>query len=94
MFSQLFVFRQGVSVQGDLCSGGLCQGGLCPGGLCPGGFSVWGVSGGLCLGVSIRETPHTVTSGQYASYWYAFFFHFAFAHNWTAQGKALGNNPV
>ena len=77
--------RGEVSVQGDLCPGGLCpggvsvQGGLCPGGLCPGGVSVWGVSVqgvSLSRGVSVRETPHTVMSRRYASYWNAFFFYY------------------
>ena len=54
----------------SLSSGGLClcpEGGLSPGGLCP---------GGLCPGESVRETSHTVKSGQYASYWNAFLFYF------------------
>ena len=58
-------------------------GGLCPGGVlsragpCPGGsLSRRGsLSGGsLSRGVSVRETPHTVASGWYASYWNAFLF--------------------
>ena len=36
-------------------------------GLCPG-------EGSLSRGVSVRETPHTVTCGWYASYWNAFLF--------------------
>ena len=57
-----------------LVQGGLCWGGLCPRGVCPGGWSR-GVSvhpGVSLCGVSVRETPHTVTSGWYASYWNAF----------------------
>ena len=72
-----FSVQGGLSVQGGSLSGGsLCrQGGLCTGrgslsrqgGLCPGrGVSV--------QGVSVGETPHTLTSGRYASYWNAFLF--------------------
>ena len=69
MFSQVSVCPQGgVSVQGGLCPGGSLfrgvslQGRSLSGrGLCPGG--------GLCQG-----DPHTVTYGQYASYWNAFLF--------------------
>ena len=53
-----------------------------PRGLCPGGISVQGLSvqrGFLSRGVSlsiggfsVRETPSTVTSGRYASYWNSF----------------------
>ena len=53
-------------------------------GLCPGWGSsvqrVVSVQGGFCPGgplsggVSVRETPHIVKSGQYASYWNAFLF--------------------
>ena len=65
---------RGVSVWGGvLCPGGSLSGGVCPegvsrgpGGLCPEGVSV--------RGVSVRETPRTVTSGWYASYWNAFLF--------------------
>ena len=54
----------------SLSSGVLC---LCPeGGLCLGGLCL----GGLCPGESVRETPRTVKSGQYASYWNAFLFYF------------------
>ena len=53
-----------VSVQGGLCLGGLCPGGVCWGSLSK-GVSIKG-------GVSVRETPRTVTSGRYASYWNAF----------------------
>ena len=66
----------GISVQGGLCPGGSLsrggsvQGGLCPGGALSRGVSVQGVS--LSRGVSVRETPRTVTSGWYASYWNAF----------------------
>ena len=38
--------------------------GICPGGLCPGGS--------LSRGMYVMETPHTVISGWYASYWNAF----------------------
>ena len=47
-----------VSIQGGLCPGGLCPGDLCPG-------------ASRSRGVSVREMPNTVTSGQYASYWNA-----------------------
>ena len=67
-------------LSGGLCPGGLCPGGLHPGGslcrgvclrvLCPGGT----VRGDSVLGVFLRETPHMVKSGQYASYWNAFLF--------------------
>ena len=65
---------QGVSVWGlcseDLCLGVSVQGeGLCPGGLFPGGS----MSRGFLLGrPPWTETPHTVTSGWYESYWNAF----------------------
>ena len=52
-----------------VASGVSVRGGLCPGGLCPRG-PTQGVSslGGLCPGgVSVRKTPHTVRSEQYAS---------------------------
>ena len=52
---------RGVSVPGGGGGGSPSQGALCPGG------SLSGV-------VSVMEIPHTVTSGQYASYWNAFFF--------------------
>ena len=61
-----------------------CTTGHMAGGLCPGGSSVWGalclekgvsVQGGSLSGrVSVRETPHTVTSRRYASYWNTFLF--------------------
>ena len=53
-----------VSVQGLSVQGGLCPGDLCPGCLCLGCLYPWEVS--------VSETPHTVTSRQYASYWNAF----------------------
>ena len=64
------VFVHGVSVQrGSVGEGVLCRegGAVCPGrevsvqgrGLCPGG-------------ISVRETPRTVKSRRYASYWNAF----------------------
>ena len=59
----------GISVMGGrLCPGGVSvQVGLCPGkvGLCP---RVLSPRGSLSRGVSVRETPHMVTSGRYASY--------------------------
>ena len=63
MFLHLSVilFTGGVSVQEGLFPGVSVQ-----------GVSVQGVS---VQGVSIRETPHTVKSGQYASYWNAFLLH-------------------
>ena len=71
-----------VCVQGSLFRGGslskedgLHLGGLCPGVLCL-GVSVQGM--GSLSGVSVRETPRMVTSGQYASYWNAFLFTFLF----------------
>ena len=52
-------------------TGHMTRGSLCPGGL-PGGVSV---QGGLCQGETPpTETPHTVTSGRYESYWNAFLF--------------------
>ena len=82
-FKQVSV--QGVSVQGVSVQGGLCPGGLCPGGslsrgLCPGdevSLSRESLSRGMGVsvqGVSVRETPCTVTNGQYESYWNAFLF--------------------
>ena len=59
----------GVSVWGGSLSGVFVWVGLGPGGslggLCPGGS----LSGAGLLG---RETPRTVSSGRYASYWNAF----------------------
>ena len=67
-----------VSVQGGLCLRGVSvQGGLCPRlGLCPGGSLSWGVFvwGSLSRGVSVTETPCTVMSRQYTSYWNLFLF--------------------
>ena len=77
-----------VCVQGGLHLGGLCPGGSMLGGVCVqevlcrgGSVSRGSVSSGVCVqgglcpgGVSVRESPHTVTSGQYASYWNAFLF--------------------
>ena len=74
MFSQVSVcpmgvlggsLSRGVSVWGYLCPGGLCPGGLCPGGLC---------QGGLWHG----DSPQTVTSGRYISYWNAFLLYHTF----------------
>ena len=94
----------GFCPEGGLCRGGLCLGDLCPGGLCPGGSlsSGRGVSvqgggwcpRGLCLGVSVqgvsvRETPYTVTSGRYASYWNAFLFGIIFAE-YCKEIKKIG----
>ena len=43
------------------------QGDLCP------GVSFWGsLSKGVSVRVSVRETPSTIKSGRYASYWNAF----------------------
>ena len=47
----------------DVClstGGSLSEGGFCPEG------------GSLSRGVSVTETPHTLTSGRHASYWKAF----------------------
>ena len=74
MFSEIFVCPQGVSVQGVSVWVFLSKG-LCPGrwgGLClEGDYSVQGdpLSGG---GGSVTETPCTVKSRQYASYWNTF----------------------
>ena len=65
---------QGGLCPGDLCPGGIClEGGVCPVKRCPGGSlsARRSLSG---RGVSVRETPYTVTSGRYASYWNAFLF--------------------
>ena len=65
MFSQVFVCPRG--------GGGFCPGGsLSEGSLSRGRGSLSG--GSLSRGVSVRETPHTETSGRYASYWHAFLF--------------------
>ena len=76
---------QGVSVQGSLCPeggslsrGSLTRGSLSRGGSLPrgslsrGSLSRGSLSRGLCKGD--RDTPCTVTSGQYSSYWNAFLF--------------------
>ena len=74
---------RGISVQGEgLCpaEGVSAQGGLCPaeglsvqGDLClRGSLSGGSVQGGLCPGGSVREIPHMVMCGRYASYWNAF----------------------
>ena len=81
-----------VSVQGGFLSGGLCPGGVsvqrgpCPEGSLSRGVSVWGVSvhgGSLSRGVSVRETPRTVKSGRYASYWNAYLLFIALAIVYT-----------
>ena len=54
----------GGSMSGGCLSRGLCLGDLCPGCLCLGYLYRWEVS--------VSETPHTVTSGRYASYRNAF----------------------
>ena len=57
------------------------QGGLCQG---------VSVQGDLCLGgVSVRETPRTVTSGRYASYWNVFFFGIIFTE-YCKEIKKIG----
>ena len=72
--------HMGVSV--PACTTGHMTRGLCAGGVSvQGGLYLVGVpvqEGGLCPGrVSVREAPHTVMSGWYASYLNAFlFFHF------------------
>ena len=54
--------------------GSLSGRGLSPGGSLSRAVQGRSLSGGsLSGGVSVRETPRTVTSGQYASYWNAFF---------------------
>ena len=75
---------QGVSVQGGRCPGGsLSRGSLSGGSLSRRvsvrGASVWGSCPGSSLsrgfsvrGVFVREIPHIVKWGQYASYWNAF----------------------
>ena len=60
---------RGVSVQRVSVQGVSVKGCLCLGDLCPVGF--WS-SGSLSNGVSVRETPPTVKSGQYAFFWNAF----------------------
>ena len=68
--------RKGVSVWGNLCPEESLSRCLCPGVPVQRGVFVQGVFvlGGLCPGVSVRETPSTVKSGRYTSYWNAFFF--------------------
>ena len=67
----------GVSVQGGLCLTELSvQVGLCPGA----GVSVWGVS--------VRETPCTVMSRWFASYWNAFLV-FKILNNLARRGLKL-----
>ena len=62
----------GVSIPGDLRPGGSLSGGVSvQGDLCLGGSLS---RGSLSGGFSVMETPHTVRSGQYASYWNAFLF--------------------
>ena len=73
----------GVSVLGGLCprwslSGGLCSGGSLSGGLCSGRCLSRGVS---VRGVSVMETPRTVMSRRYASYWNAFLLLFVYYTN-------------
>ena len=65
---QMEVSARGTSVKGSLCLGVLCEGGLCKGQ----GFSMKEAS------VKGDETPALTSSGrdrtgQYASYWNAFF---------------------
>ena len=60
-------YGKGVSMPGPM----FLPGGLLPGGLCPGGLSLGDLCpGGLCY----RDSPCTVKSGQYASYWNVFLF--------------------
>ena len=64
MFSQVFVYSQGGL---GLCPGGsLSRRVSVQGGLCPGEVSVQGVS---VRETPQTETPRTVASGRYASYW-------------------------
>ena len=64
--------------------GGLSvQGGLFPGK----GISVHGVS---VQRVPVRETPHTVKSGWYASYWNAFLCWIIFVHWWLGKKSLSG----
>ena len=60
-----------ISVQGYLCPWGLCLEGSLSRRVLSRGVSV---QGSLSRGVSVIETPHTVTYGQYVSYWNAFLF--------------------
>ena len=78
--------------RGCLCLGAFPLGSLSRGGgvFVQGEVYVWGsvqrvsLSRGLCPGgslsgrVSVRETPRTVTSAWYASYWNAFLFYIIF----------------
>ena len=68
----VILFTGRVFVQGEgLCPGGgfLSWGrGLCPGGTVSARGGAVSVQGGFCQG----NTPCTVTSGRYASYWNAF----------------------
>ena len=70
----------GVSILGGFCPGGSLLGGFCL------GVSVQGVS---VWGVSVMETPRTVMSGRYASYWNAFLFDLSFPVIHT-----VGNNDI
>ena len=66
----VILFTGGWVVSVSVPEGGFLQptGVSLPGGLCPEGSLSWGVSV-LDGGVSVMETPRTVMSGQYASYW-------------------------
>ena len=97
-----------------LVTGGLCssmyhsshdQGGLCLGGSMSRRFYVQGVSvqGGLLGTPPQTETPRTVTSGQYASYWNAFLFiqistikqcfeYVSLARNYCLRGRISKNH--
>ena len=96
---------RGFCPEGGLCRGGSLSGGsLSRGSLSRRVFVQWEGGSlsrgggwcprGLCLGVSVqgvsvRETPHTVTSGRYASYWNAFLFGIIFAE-YCKEIKKIG----
>ena len=100
---------EGVSVQGrgslsrgvyvwGFLSRGLCLGESQSKGSLSSGVSVSGVSvqgrGVSVWGVSVRETPHTVMSKQYASYWNAFLFFFICLHVQISGGKKATSDKV
>ena len=75
----------GGSIWGSLSGVVSVQMGPCPEGtLSRGSLSGGSLSGGsLSRGVSVRETPRTVKSGRYASYWNAYLLFIALAILYT-----------